>query len=430
MATPILNIPELAAGQATPYATANAMGRALEAAANDFLSVDLSSGNVALTAAQYRGYVLFRASGNTVARDLTLQAIKRLVMIDNSAGTATLSIKLGATTLTLSAGEKALYYTDGTTNGLVAVGGVDINSYETDASPDAAADFLLTYDTSASAHKKVLIENLPFSGGGGSSAAGEDKNPVAILSDTKASGTNAGTATSGTDITREINTVDSDADSIVSLSSNQFTLQPGTYKIEASVPAYNVAAHAAWLYNVTDSATPSGGIGSTEVCLAGNYVSNRSFISVVVTIASAKVFEIRHRVSSTQTSNGLGTGGSLSWQSTKYTMVKIVKLTAYEQRYSIGRRTIDFASDANYTLETTSGSEEWKDKFLTITDTGVVLTAGRDIIFPDENGPEYIFTNDTAQTLTCKRSGQTGVAVAAGNTVRIYHDGTDMVAAP
>ncbi|MEP3857280.1 MAG: hypothetical protein ABJM39_09585 [Porticoccus sp.] len=429
MATPILNIPELAAGQATPYATANAMGRALEAAANDFLSVDLSSGNVALTAAQYRGYVLFRASGNTVARDLTLQAIKRLVIIDNSDGTATLSIKLGATTLTLSAGEKALYYTDGTANGLVAAGGIDINAYDTDTSPDAAADFLLTYDTSASAHKKVLIENLPFSGGGGSSAAGEDKNPIAILTDTKTAGTDGGTATSGTDITRDINTVNHDPDSIVSLSSNQVTLQAGTYKIDASAPSYDARAHSAWLYNVTDSVIPSGGEGSVEFCDPGSFIQSRSFISCVLTIPSAKVFEIRHRVSQTKTGNGLGNAGA-SWNQAVFTIIKIVKLTAYEQRYTIGRRTIDFASDANYTLSTTAGAEEWKDKFLTITDTGVVLTAGRDIIFPDENGPEYIFTNDTAQTLTCKRSGQTGVAVAAGNTVRIYHDGTDMVAAP
>ncbi|WP_372810097.1 hypothetical protein [Litorivivens sp.] len=118
MATPILNIPELAAGQTTPYAVANAMGRALEAAANDFLSVDLSAGNVTLTAAQYRGYVLFRASGNTVARNLTLQAVKRLVVVDNSGGTATLSIVLGSTTLTLGPGKQMLAYTDGTANGL------------------------------------------------------------------------------------------------------------------------------------------------------------------------------------------------------------------------------------------------------------------------------------------------------------------------
>jgi hypothetical protein len=95
-----------------------------------------------------------------------------------------------------------------------------------------------------------------------------------------------------------------------------------------------------------------------------------------------------------------------------------------------GRRTINFASDANYTLVTTAGSEEWRDKFLTFTDSGVVLTTGRDVIFPAEEGPEYIIKNSTAQTLTLKISGQTGVTIATTVTGRYYYDGTDIVAAP
>lgn len=95
-----------------------------------------------------------------------------------------------------------------------------------------------------------------------------------------------------------------------------------------------------------------------------------------------------------------------------------------------GRLTIDFASDANYTLSTTVGSEEWRDKFMTFTDTGVVLTTGRDVIFPAKKGPEYIIKNSTAQTLTLKISGQTGVTIATTVTGRYYYDGTDIVAAP
>lgn len=68
MATPILNITELADGQVNNYSTSNTGVRALEAASNDFLTVDLSAGNVTLTVAQYRGSVVYRSSGNTVAR--------------------------------------------------------------------------------------------------------------------------------------------------------------------------------------------------------------------------------------------------------------------------------------------------------------------------------------------------------------------------
>ncbi len=95
-----------------------------------------------------------------------------------------------------------------------------------------------------------------------------------------------------------------------------------------------------------------------------------------------------------------------------------------------GRLVINFASDANLTLSTTAGSEQWLDKFIELTDTGTNLTAGRDVIFPAKNGPEYIVKNSTAQTLTLKISGQTGVTLAAAATGRFYYDQTDMVAGP
>ena len=43
---------------------------------------------------------------------------------------------------------------------------LDINGLVADATPDGAADYLLTYDTSAGTHKKVLIDNLPIGGSG------------------------------------------------------------------------------------------------------------------------------------------------------------------------------------------------------------------------------------------------------------------------
>lgn len=42
-----------------------------------------------------------------------------------------------------------------------------ISTLTADASPDGAADYVLTYDASANAHKKVLLNNLPGGGGGG-----------------------------------------------------------------------------------------------------------------------------------------------------------------------------------------------------------------------------------------------------------------------
>lgn len=126
-----------------------------------------------------------------------------------------------------------------------------------------------------------------------------------------------------------------------------------------------------------------------------------------------------------------------------YSNMQIVRgevATAYSEPYEIGadkakpyaagRFVHNFSTDANYTLETAARQEEWIYKFMEFTDTGTLLTAGRDVVFPSENGPEYIITNSTAQTLTFKISGQTGATLAAGATGRFYYDGMDIVAAP
>lgn len=71
--------------------------------------------------------------------------------------------------------------------------------------------------------------------------AGGTGNPisVAVIADEKSASTNSQTLnTSFT--TRELNTELSDADGIVSISSNQFTLGAGTYLITWSAPAYKV----------------------------------------------------------------------------------------------------------------------------------------------------------------------------------------------
>ncbi|NUU39632.1 hypothetical protein [Tardiphaga robiniae] len=44
---------------------------------------------------------------------------------------------------------------------------VDINGLTNDPTPDGAADYVMTYDASATANKKVLLNNLPGGGGGG-----------------------------------------------------------------------------------------------------------------------------------------------------------------------------------------------------------------------------------------------------------------------
>ena len=65
----------------------------------------------------------------------------------------------------------------------------------------------------------------------------------AIIADQKSSGTDGGTATSGSWQTRDLNTEIADPDGIVSISANQFTLAAGNYLITWSAPAGDVRGH-------------------------------------------------------------------------------------------------------------------------------------------------------------------------------------------
>lgn len=147
---------------------------------------------------------------------------------------------------------------------------------------------------------------------------------VAVLREEQSSGTNAGTFTSGADQTRVLNTEGSDLDGITSLSSNQFTLQAGTWLIEWSAPAYKVDGHQTLLYNVTDAATAAR--GTSELAVSTTEAVTRSFGRAIVTIAGAKAFEIRHRCITTKATSGFGV--QCGFGTEVYTEVRI---TSYDQ---------------------------------------------------------------------------------------------------
>jgi|GEM_PF-4776138 len=69
------------------------------------------------------------------------------------------------TVLASSNGGSAVNFGAGTKNVYVVRGADLFTGRDADASPDGAADYVLTYDASAAALKKVLLDNLPGSGG-------------------------------------------------------------------------------------------------------------------------------------------------------------------------------------------------------------------------------------------------------------------------
>ena len=143
----------------------------------------------------------------------------------------------------------------------------------------------------------------------------------ALICDQKGASTEGGSSTTGSFLVRDLNTEIADADNIVSISSNQFTLQAGSYLIKASCPAHLANAHMCQIYNHTDSSVVSN--GSAEYVFEGGSTT-RTFVVGRVTIASAKAFTIRHRVSRANSGNGFGVpNGWVTEQ--RYTIVEIYK---------------------------------------------------------------------------------------------------------
>lgn len=145
---------------------------------------------------------------------------------------------------------------------------------------------------------------------------------VAYVKDVKPNNTTGGAATAGSWNTRTLNTLEGD-ESFISLSSNQFTLQPGTYQIEGSVPARAVNSHKSKVRDITNGADII--IGQT--CLAGGAESNVTHGSFMgtFTITTATTFAIQQRVQSSQGSGGLGWPSNLGVNEV-YTQAKITKV--------------------------------------------------------------------------------------------------------
>ena len=143
----------------------------------------------------------------------------------------------------------------------------------------------------------------------------------AIICDQKAQDTHGGTFTLGAWRTRDLNTEIADPDSIVSISSNQFTLQAGTYLVKASAPAFRVVRHQIKLYNATDSADIQ--LGTAETSHISYHTQTRSFVLARFTLSGAKALEIQHYCSHSHTDSGFGLAAEHDVEI--YTQVEIYK---------------------------------------------------------------------------------------------------------
>jgi hypothetical protein len=143
---------------------------------------------------------------------------------------------------------------------------------------------------------------------------------IAIVSDVKTSGTNAGTFTSGSWTTRVLNTIIGDQN-FAAVSSNQIILQPGSYSITARAPACNVLGHQIRLRNITDSTDAAMGTST----FANGGIVNFSEISATFSINTEKIYEIQHMCALTYLHIGLGRSTGFNSDEI-YTLVTIKKL--------------------------------------------------------------------------------------------------------
>ena len=148
---------------------------------------------------------------------------------------------------------------------------------------------------------------------------------IAVLHDERTYDTYGGQGTASTFNDRVLNTEHFDPDNIVTLSSNQFTLQAGTYIIEWSCPTYRTNRHIARLYNVTTSAAVENGTSVYANTTGNDYTTSDGITHIVLT--DATVFKVQSYIATTSGTADFGVAHNVSSIGPNiYTVVKITKL--------------------------------------------------------------------------------------------------------
>ena len=224
-------------------------------------------------------------------------------------------------------------------NGVLLVSGTDYNTNTANTisglSALASADVIeiIVYDIFAVADTVKASTGGTFSGGltvagdvtisGNLSVSGTGSGSVAILSHVTAHNVGGGDFAHGAFRTRPLNT-EVDPDSIVTLSSNQFTLVAGTYAIDWTCDAYKVDHHVTQIYDVTNTATLI--LGSAGYTSSGDHVGTTSYGHHIFTITSTTTYELQHQSTTTKNTNGMGNMSNISGVNSTHAFLKITKV--------------------------------------------------------------------------------------------------------
>lgn len=148
---------------------------------------------------------------------------------------------------------------------------------------------------------------------------------ISYIKDIRANNTPGGSSTASTWVTRPLNTVEDTSGIITTFSSNQFTLQPGSYDINGRFNYYRTGGSRYALYNVTDSVYVF--YGDTEYQTDSIDATFHANLAGSVTISSTKTFEIR--AYHTTVSGGAGVWGQPRGMGSpeQYATLKIEKIS-------------------------------------------------------------------------------------------------------
>lgn len=164
---------------------------------------------------------------------------------------------------------------------------------------------------------------------GGGSPLVQGSDDLLHIRDEKAGGTDGGSFTSGSWVTRTLNTEVTNEIAGASLASNQITLPAGTYEVYGRVPAHAVNYHKARLWDVTNSITLI--VGNTGYSNVAGYSDSDSILMGRFTLAGSTDIEVQHECSDTNSGgNGLGLAGADFGHVEIYTQVAIRKVSDAE----------------------------------------------------------------------------------------------------
>ena len=145
-----------------------------------------------------------------------------------------------------------------------------------------------------------------------------------VIRDQKSNGSNGGTFSANSWVKRDLNELNVNSGSDVSLGTNEFTLVSGKYNIKIDAPAFNVGSHQCRLYNATDASVVEYGLSAYSKN-SPHSSQTSSVLNTQITIEESKTFWIEHYCSNTNTNDGLGRACGFG-QVEIYTQVIISKL--------------------------------------------------------------------------------------------------------